>query len=286
MTKFLRDIVDMLARWVLYFFAMKSLNFDFCKKNTTQTYLMKITSRILSATVLPALAVSTALAGEAPVTEPVVVEEATSMFSSKLGVNYASTYEFRGVDFGDHLVDATLATDIALAEDLSLSVGAWYASLVQDDYTELNLYTSLNKTFGDFTVGVGYTWYYFGSADVDANEVNLTASYAITDSLKLNGGAFYDFETEGYYFVTAATYAQELAGPVSLEATAGIAYNIDYYVDGDGFNNAFVQLAFPIALTETATFTPYVRGSLAMDVLEDAGQDDLVIGGASLTVTF
>lgn len=248
---------------------------------------MKITSRILSASVLPALAVSTALAGEAPVTEPpVVVEEPTSMFSSELGVNYASTYEFRGVDFGDHLVDVALGTEVALAEGISLSAGAWYASLVQDDYTELNLFTSLNKSFGDLTVGVGYTWYYFGSDDVDANEVNVTASYAITDSLSLDGGAFYDFETEGYYFVTAATFSTEISGPLSFEANAGVAYNIDYYVDGDGFNNAFLQLAFPIALTDTATFTPYVRGSLSMDVLEDAGQDDLVLGGASLTVTF
>ena len=247
---------------------------------------MKITSRILSASVLPALAVSTALAGEAPVTEPAIVEEATPMFSSELGVNYASTYEFRGVDFGEHLVDVDLSTEIALAEGLSLSAGAWYASLVQDDYTEFNLYTSLNKTFGDFTLGLGYTWYYFGADDADASEVNITGSYAIRESISLDGGAFYDFETEGYYFVTAATFSTELAGPVSFEANVGVSYNIDYYVDGDGFNNAFLQLAFPIALTETATFTPYVRGSLAMDVLDDAGNDDLLIGGASLTVTF
>lgn len=246
---------------------------------------MKITSRILSASMIPALAVSTAFAGEAPVAPP-VVEETTSMFSSELGVNYASTYEFRGVDFGDNLVDVTLGTEVALSDTLSLGLGAWYASLVDEDYTELNLATSLNKTFGDLTVGVGYTWYYFGSADVDANEVNLTASYAVTDAISLDAGAFYDFETEGYYFVTAASYSTEISGPLSFEATAGVSYVIDYYLDGDGFNNAFVQLGFPIALTETATLTPYVRGSLALDVLEDTGADDLVVGGASLTVTF
>lgn len=247
---------------------------------------MKITSRILSASVLPALAVSTAFAGEAPMAEPMMVEEAAPMFSSELGVNYASTYEFRGVDFGDNLVDVALGTEIALADGLSLSAGAWYASLVEDDYTELNLFTSINKSFGDLTVGLGYTYYYFGSDGANANEVNLTASYAITDAISLDGGAFYDFETEGYYLVTAATYSTEISGPVSFEATAGLSYNIDYYVDDSGFNNAFLQLALPIALTDTATLTPYVRGSLAMDVLDDAGEDDLVIGGASLTVTF
>lgn len=247
---------------------------------------MKITSRILSASVLPALAVSTVFAGEAPVTEPVVVEDPTSMFSSELGVNYASTYEFRGVDFGEHLVDVDLSTAIALTDTLSLSAGAWYASLVQEDYTELNLYTSIDKTFGDFTIGLGYTYYYFGSDGASANEVGVAASYAVTDSVSLDGGAFYDFETEGYYFMTAATYSTAISGPVSFEANVGVSYNIDYYVDGDGFNNAFLQLALPIALTDTAKFTPYVRGSLAMDVLDDAGADDLLIGGASLTVTF
>lgn len=247
---------------------------------------MKITSRILSASVLPALAVSTSFAGEAPVKEPMMVEEAAPMFSSELGVNYASTYEFRGVDFGEHLVDVTLGTEVALADGLSLSAGAWYASLVQEDYTELNLFTSLNKTFGDFTLGLGYTYYYFGADGANANEVNVTGSYAICDSVSLDGGAFYDFETEGYYFVTAATYSTAISGPVSFDATAGVAYNIDYYIDGDGFNNAFLQFAFPIALTETATLTPYVRGSLAMDALEDAGEDDLLIGGVSLAVTF
>jgi hypothetical protein len=47
-----------------------------------------------------------------------------------------------------------------------------------------------------------------------------------------------------------------------------------------------VKLGLPYALTKTATLTPYVAGSLAIDALDALGEDSYLIGGVSLTVTF
>ncbi len=62
-----------------------------------------------------------------------------------------------------------------LAEGLSLSGGAWYASWDAggaDD--ELDLYIGLTQTLGAFDVSVGYTYYFFpGDSDANTDEVYL-----------------------------------------------------------------------------------------------------------------
>ena len=53
-----------------------------------------------------------------------------------------------------------------------------------------------------------------------------------------------------------------------------------------GFNNFFARLDLPIQLTSSATLTPYIATSVAIDWLEDAGESDYFWGGVSLSVDF
>ena len=72
---------------------------------------------------------------------------------------------------------------------------------------------------------------------------------------------------------------------ISLDLSAGISYQVDYNSFGSDFNSILLVAALPIALTDSATLTPYIAGNFALDAI-NSYQDDQVYGGVSLTVTF
>ena len=205
---------------------------------------------------------------------------------AELSLGYDTHYMFRGVNFGEHLIWSDLNVTLPLAEAVELNVGAWYASLAQDDYTELNLYAGLSYSVTDsFSVGLGYTWYYFPRTEDDINEIGASLSYAVTDSLGLEFGYYYDFETEGSYFELGSSYEIALTDAISLVPGAAVAFGDDYYGVSGG-SHVGLTLALPIQLTESASLTPYVGGNIPIDSLDDLGEDDRVYGGVALTVSF
>ena len=66
--------------------------------------------------------------------------------------------------------------------------------------------------------------------------------------------------------------------------SASLNYGDDYY-GVDGFNNFDLRIGLPIAVGD-ATLTPYIAGSIAVDALEDAGGEDELYGGVSLSLSF
>lgn len=216
--------------------------------------------------------------------------EPEPMITGEVALNYASTYEFRGVDFGDDLIDATLALELAATDKLTLSAGAWYADLWNGGYNELNLFAGLEYDFGFINAGGGYTWYKFPETGGDANELG---AYLSTDDvigsevaeMTFALAGYYDFETEGWYFDLGTTLGFALTDMLGLEFGAGITYNESYYIAGNGFNHAYGSVSLPVTLRENVTLTPYFRGTLAMDAIEDF-QDDIGLGGVSLAVSF
>jgi hypothetical protein len=173
----------------------------------------------------------------------------------------------------------------------ALNLGAWYASLAQDDYTELNLNAGLAFDAGAVILEGGYTWYYFPRTGGDINEAyfSVTSKDLIHNSehnLYVYALGAYDFEIDGLYAKTGAKYVMPLTDVIDLELNGGVAYNYEYYIPNDGFNNLYAGVALPVALTETATFTPYFRASWAVDALKDAGESDIYLGGASIAVKF
>ena len=90
---------------------------------------------------------------------------------------------------------------------------------------------------------------------------------------------------EGWYFETGLNTTIKINDTLSLVPEARITYGESYY-GVSGFNNVLLKLGAPIALTKTATLTPYIAGSIAIDSLKSLGVDSYLIGGISLTVTF
>ena len=54
----------------------------------------------------------------------------------------------------------------------------------------------------------------------------------------------------------------------------------------DGLNHAFAIMDVPIGISETISLRPYVGGTLALEGLEDAGENDQFLTGIRLSVGF
>lgn len=254
---------------------------------------MKMTK--ILAIALMAVASGSAFAGVAAKNPkaPAEIAPVDDSLGISLSVGYDSKYIFRGVDFGDHLIWTSLSVPIKLTDKLTFTFAPWYGNIADGEYDELDLVAGLTYDLGFGTIGVGYTWYYFPFSGFDTNEPNITFQTCLCEvgGCKLNwfAGAFCDLEanngTEGWYFETGLNTTIKINDTVSLVPEARVTYAEDYY-GVSGFNNILLKLGAPIALTKTATLTPYIAGSIAIDGLEEVGQDSELIGGVSLTVTF
>ena len=250
--------------------------------------------KILKSLTLASVAgIGSAFAGEtysAPAPVPPLVEEADDALGFSLALGYDSTYVFRGLDLGDNLVWG----DISYANDfggpLEFSVGAWYASTNGDDgdeFDELDVYGGVSASVGAIDLSTGVIFYYF--PDVDDNTFEIYGS-AGTSIGGLGLEVYYGYDTElnggSAYYAVSAGYSIPLGDSASLDLSAAISYGDDYNFEGTGFNNVDVRLALPIALTDAATLEPYIAGNIPIDGLDDTGEDDIVYGGVSISVSF
>ncbi len=229
----------------------------------------------------------------APAKAPVQVAPVDDTLGFSATIGYDSKYIFRGVDYGDSLITASLSIPVKLTDNLTFTFAPWYGSAAGDgrfgaDFDELDLFAGLAYDAGFATIGAGYTWYYFPFSGAETSEPSITISKSF-GSINWFAGAYLDVEadagSEGFYYETGFNTSIALTDKLSLVPEAKVSYGTDYY-GVDGFNNVVVKLGLPYALTKTATLTPYVAGSLAVDALDDAGEDSYLIGGVSLTVTF
>ncbi len=214
-----------------------------------------------------------------------------------LSVGYDSDYIFRGYDSGHDHVWSKLDLAIPLGNDLELGIGAWYTSAFNDGENELDVYADLAYDFGSFGLEVGYTHYDYpngllgdGSSNGgETNEAYISLGTTV-EMLDLAVAYYYDFDLEISYVEATAGTSFELSPFVSLDPSIGISYididNAPPGLENSGFNHFFARLELPIALTDSATLTPYVATSVALDVADDYRENDYFWGGVALSVNF
>ena len=262
---------------------------------------MKMT-KILAFSML-ALASGSAFAGVSAKNPkaPAEIAPVDDSLGFSLTAGYDSSYIFRGVKYGDNLLSIGLTAPIKLTDKLTFTFAPWYGHIAGESYDELDLVATLGYDLGFGTISAGYTWYYYPFSGFNTSEPQVTFQTCLCDlgACKINwfAGAFLDVNadggdlfanrggSEGWYFETGLNTTIKINDTVSLVPEARITYGENYY-GVSGFNNVLVKLGAPIALTKTATLTPYVAGSFAIDSLRGLGVDDYLIGGVSLTVTF
>jgi hypothetical protein len=245
-----------------------------------------------------AFAGTSAPSSKAPVAPPPVVEE-SSMITGSVTLGYDTDYVYRGFEVlsadgeeADHLVWGALDVNAALSDKLSLNFNTWYASSAATNYDELDVYTRLTYNLGPISVGPSFKWYHYphyGSSIDNQYEVGLELFASPVENLAISTGAFYEFEAEQWYFQVDANYTIAINESFSLVPGVTLSYmdvdSADFALDISGFHHSAVYLKAPIKLAKNVVLTPYIAGNFPLGDLEDF-QDELVYGGASLSVSF
>jgi hypothetical protein len=221
-------------------------------------------------------------------------------------VGYESEYYFNGRGIAKDLGFASLDWTPQLDNTFSLNLGAWYGNSASEDFSNLNLSAGVSANLGPVTVGVRYRWIDIITPPEDTpgnilkdsiNEIGLTLD-SKAGPVNLNGAAYYDDQTDGFYFEFGGNVPIKITEWLRLVPGAAVGLNSDYY-GIDGFSHVRVSLAAPIRLTKTATLTPFIAGNLVFDKLkhvsvpggeeeeeEEENYPSEVYGGITLTVKF
>ncbi len=231
-----------------------------------------------------------------------VAGNASAEVEYEIYAGYHSGYIFRGIDFGDHLVDAGVSASTEW-NGFGLKAGAWYGTFENNavafpgfdaDTDELDLSLEVSRDLGFFTAAIGYIYYMFpqgnGNAILNPLEDSQEVYFSVAKELfGFDTSLTYFWEIEdagsgtGGYLQLASSRSWELTSCVSLETAAVLGYLIE---EGD-FSHAQLKVGLDWAFTETATLSPYVAHSWAFT--EDsfwAGSNNEFFGGAVLSVSF
>ncbi len=207
----------------------------------------------------------------------------------EIHAGYSSMYLFRGLDFGDDLIE----TGVNVATEwngLGLSAGAWYANYeaFNDDFTELDLYAEVSKDLGFVTAAVGYIWYINDNSSFqvdDAQEVyfSLSRDFGFAEASLTY---FWDIETDNDgYSELALSRGFELNSCLTLS----VGTNVGYLVEKHDFTAWTTKVALDWGFTETAKLSPFVAYSVALsDEIDTAyfRSENELVGGTMLSVSF
>ena len=238
-----------------------------------------------------------ATSAKGPVAPPIVEE--SSMITGSVSLGYDTDYVYRGFevlsadgDDADNLVWGALDVNAALTDKLSLNFNTWYASSADSNYDELDLYTRLTYNLGPVSIGPSFKWYHYPhypSSIDNQYEVGLELFASPVENLALSTGAFYEFEAEQWYFQFDANYTVKINDSFSLVPGATISYidvsSPEFALDLSDFHHVALYLKAPIQLAKNVVLTPYIAGNFPLSDIDEV-QDDIVYGGANISVSF
>ena len=248
----------------------------------------KIRTTILGGLVLASLA-APAVAGDfstnsittTTVAPPVISGGGNFSFST----GYHSTYLFRGIDFGDDLIDASIEASFSLG-GLDLTAGVWGASLFDSDANasnglpELDFYVSTSKDLGFVTAELGYILYYFNDFEsANTQEVYLGLSKEVA-GVGLSATWYYDFDQADNSYLELGVEKTF----VGIDAALTVGTNP---TEGE-FTHAQLTLSKTFSLNSEVALTPYVSYSQALANTDELGatRDDQFLAGVSVGFDF
>jgi hypothetical protein len=291
---------------------------------------MKFVTRILvTVGMASALLTKPLLAGDdKTVQEKVVVEpEARKWWGASLSTGWDSLYMFRGVNvlrfdqngnrqkYGSSLYWAQLNVSFMPTANDTITLGSWTAfGLGNTNYKEEDVTVNYVHTFGNLSVGLGYTFYYYLASVLYQNELNASLAYTfhlpagitLVPSLTYYfnvGPDFDDFRrgTGAVETTSSYLYARLDAGIpiykdiISLAPWFGFGASFDFNAkvadNGNGFefftgaNNIEVGINLPIKINSTITVSGYGAYSYQWQGLIGT-EPSTFYGGAKVTFSF
>jgi hypothetical protein len=229
----------------------------------------------ITALTLTTLLAATGLAQTAAAAAPAPV-------ALDLTAGYDSEYYYRGLWFSNQNAWYNLGASKKLSDTTTLNGLVYYTASNdrRSQYQELDLGASLAYDAGFATLTAGYTYFFFLNGYVGNNagqsfshELYLSAAKAV-GPVNVTATYAYDLYIDAGYGEIAVDKSFELSESTSLvlKAVAGYSFG-GYYTsfDGAGFNTGTesvwthigLNASLPIALSKTATLTPYVAYNIS-----------------------
>ncbi len=264
---------------------------------------MKHITSITTTTLLAAAALAQSAA---PAPSPVALD---------LTAGYDSEYIYRGLWFSNQNAWYNIGASKKLSDTTTLNALAYYTASNdrRSQYQELDLSTSLAYDAGFATLSAGYTYFFFlngfvgnGAGQTYSHEVFLSAAKTV-GPVNVTATYAYDFYIEASYAELAVDKTFGLSDSTSLSLAAKAGYSLNgYYTDFStgAFNtgsesvwtHVLLQASLPIAISKTATFTPYIAYNIsgagrtetnaAAEAANLGGEEDQFFFGASLKAVF
>ena len=232
-----------------------------------------------------------------------------------LTAGYDSEYYYRGLWFSNQNAWYNLGASKKLSDTTTLNALAYYTSSNDRNslYQELDLGASLAYDAGFATLTAGYTYFFFfngylggGAGQTFAHEFFVSASKAV-GPVNVTATYAYDLYIDASYGEVAVdkTFALTDSTSLVLKAVAGYSFG-GYYTmfdTGNGQNigteSVWTHVGFnaslPIALSKTATLTPYIAYNVSGAGREESnggaaglgsGGEDQFFFGASVKAVF
>ncbi|HEX4954656.1 MAG TPA: hypothetical protein VF017_14790 [Thermoanaerobaculia bacterium] len=235
------------------------------------------------------------------VVSPLAAQQDEKSWSLEVAYDYSSIYLFRGIDV---LADEPVHVPRVVFGWGGLSASVWgyagtfsdelAAGLSTDDYRELDYTLDYTFSFANdklsLTVG-GILYTYpdppeYGDFETTELYAILSADVALAPTLTI----YRDIDLLDSTFVTLALgHSFPLGEKASLDLSAALSYDFDYnaqlyFVDkSSGTNDLLVGVNVPWQVTDSFSLRAQVQRSVALDILDDIGQEDETIwtvGGA------
>lgn len=227
---------------------------------------------------------------------PVTADAAETPVVGSVRIGFNNQYNFRGFNAGYWAPWILCDLNLPIGPNglPTLDAGGWFIDPIDDGIAEIGLYSFLVVPVGGFNFSVGGRFFLFPEDGSVTGEFGASARYQFPHDFDLELDWWTDVKGDGvpgdqlrfgHYAELSAGKSFTLQRWLSVEMRAGVSYTIDYY-GSDGWNNAFATIAFPIGISKRWTLTPTVGGSLALEGLRDAGEDDYFLAGISLSFDF
>ncbi len=199
-----------------------------------------------------------------------------------LTAGYDSEYYYRGLWFSNQNASYNLGASKKLSDTTTLNALAYYTSSNdrRSSYQELDLGASLAYDAGFATLTAGYTYFFFfdgyagnGAGQTFASELFVSAAKTV-GPVNVTATYAYDLYIDASYAELAVDKTFALTDSTSLVLKAAAGYSIGgYYTAFDlgGYNvgtesvwtHVALTASLPIALSKTATLTPYVAYNIS-----------------------
>jgi len=241
---------------------------------------------------------------------------AAAPVSYDLTAGYDSEYYYRGLWFSNQNAWYNIGASKKLSDKTTVNALAYYTS--SNDrrslYQELDLGASVAYDAGFATLTAGYTYFFFfngylggGAGQTFASEIYLSAAKTV-GPVNVTATYAYDMYVDAGYAELAVDKSFALNDSTSLVLKATAGYSIGGYytafspANGQNIGTESVwthvglNASLPIALSKTATLTPYIaynmsgagreESNLGASTLGLGGDEDQLFFGFSLKAVF